>query len=309
MELRHLRAFVAVAEERHFSRAAARLHLSQPPLSQQIQALEAELGVRLFERGRAGVRMTAAGEALFPQALALLDQVQRAAELARRAGQGESGTLAIGFAGSMPFSELMPRLLREFRAAWPQVALQLREQPSRAQIDDLVARRLDLGFIRPTRHDRLDALQTRVLQREPLLAAVPESHPLAGRTSIRLHELQDDGFIVYSATLGSALRDHTLALCRRAGFDPRIAQDVHEMPTLVGLVAAGIGVGLVAASMRHSASPWVRYLGIEDPGAHSDIVLAWRRDDASPVVANFLALATPTQEPPAPSAPTAAAHA
>lgn len=293
MELRHLRAFITVAEERNFSRAAARLHISQPPLSQQIQALEAELGVRVFERGRNGASLTAAGASLLPQARAVLGQLQRAVEQAQRAGRGETGSLAVGFAGSMPFSAVMPQLLHDFRVAWPEVELQLREQPSRAQIDDLVTRKLDVGFVRPTRHAQLAELHTRVLLREPLVAALHAQHPLADRPSIRLRELRHEPFMLYSATLGSGLREHTLALCLKAGFNPRIAQEVHEMPTLISLVSAGIGVGLVAASMRRAQMPYVRYLDLLDAGAHSDIVLAWKRDNASPALRNFLALAAP----------------
>uniref|UniRef100_E6PVY6 Putative transcriptional regulator (LysR family) n=1 Tax=mine drainage metagenome TaxID=410659 RepID=E6PVY6_9ZZZZ len=291
MEIRHLRAFIAVAEERHFTRAAQRLHLSQPPLSQQIQALEAELGVRLFERGRSGVSLTAAGQALLPQALGILDQLQRAAEQARRAGQGESGSLAVGFAGSMPFSAVMPQLLHAFHAAWPEVELQLREQPSRDQLDDLVARRLDVGLIRPTQHAELAALDTRLLLREPLLAALHTSHPLAGNASLRLRQLRDEPFILYSSTLGSGLREQTLALCLKAGFSPRIAQEVHEMPTLISLVAAGMGVGLVAESMQRAQMPYVRHVALDDAGAHSDILLAWKRDNPSVTLRNFLQLA------------------
>ncbi|WP_031408562.1 LysR family transcriptional regulator [Thiomonas sp. FB-Cd] len=290
MELRHLRAFLAVFEERNFTRAAARLHISQPPLSQQIQALEAELGVRLFERGRGGAAPTAAGQSLMPQARAILDQMHHAAEQARRAGRGETGSLAVGFAGSMPFSVVMPQLLRDFRAAWPDVALQLREQPSRAQIDDLLAGRLDVGFIRPTSHEHWDAIQSRLILREPLLLALHTEHPSARHERLSLSALRDEPFILYSATLGSGLREQTLALCLAAGFAPRVAQEVHEMPTLISLVSAGIGVGLVAASMQRAQMPYVRYLPLEDAGAYSDILLAFKRDNPSAPLHNFLAL-------------------
>ena len=291
MELRQLQAFVAIADEGHFGRAAARLHLTQPPLTQRLQALEAGLGVRLLQRGRGGVSLTAAGTALLPQARALLEQVQRAAELARRAGTGAQGALALAFAGSMPFTEVMPRLLRDFRRRWPAVELQLREQPSRLQIDELLASRLDVGFIRATEHEGLAALATRVLLREPLRAALHVEHPLARRRRLQLSELRDEPFVLYSAALGSGLRERTLALCLQAGFTPRVVQEVHEMPTLVGLVGAGLGIGLVAASMQRASVPDVHYASLRDADAHSDILLAWRRDNDSPVLANFLALA------------------
>ena len=296
MELRHLRAFLAVFEERNFTRAAARLHISQPPLSQQIQALEAELGVRLFERGRGGATPTAAGLSLMPQARVILDQMHHAAEQARRAGRGETGSLAIGFAGSMPFSAVMPQLLRDFRVAWPDVALQLREQPSRAQIDDLLAGRLDVGFVRPTSHEHWEAIQTRLVLREPLLLALHAEHPSARHARLSLSALRDEPFILYSATLGSGLRELTLALCLAAGFAPRVAQEVHEMPTLISLVSAGIGVGLVAASMQRAQIPYVRYVPLEEAEAYSDILLAFKRDNPSAPLRNFLEL-RPAQRP------------
>ena len=298
MDLRHLRYFVAVAEERHFSRAAQRLHVSQPPLSQQIQALEAELGVPLFTRGRGGVQRTAAGDALLPLARGILDAVEHATTQTRRVGRGETGRLTVGFAGSMPFTDIMPRLLRDYRAAWPQVTLDLREQPSQAQIDDLLAHRLDLGFIRPTTLMHDARLATLVVQREPLLAAVHSDHPLAAQPRVSLADLRDQPFVLYSASLGSGLREQTLALCAQAGFAPRIAQEVHEMPTLIGLISAGLGVGIVAASMQRAQLPFVTYLRLHDENVTTDVLLAWRRDDDTPPLRNFLAITqarAPTQ--------------
>lgn len=291
MDLRHLRYFIAVAEERHFSRAARRLHVSQPPLSQQIQALEAELGVLLFTRGRGGVQRTAAGDALLPLARDILDAVEQAVAQTRHVGRGETGRLAIGFAGSMPFTDVMPQLLRDFRADWPQVELDLREQPSQAQIDDLLAHRLDLGFIRPTRQMPDPRLETLVVQREPLMAAVHADHALARQPALALHDLRDQPFVLYSATLGSGLREQTLALCQRAGFAPRIVQEVHEMPTLVGLISAGLGVGVVAASMQRAQLPFVAYRPLADADATTDVLLVWRQGDEAPPLRNFIQLA------------------
>ncbi|WP_298294334.1 LysR family transcriptional regulator [Thiomonas sp.] len=303
MELRHLRYFVAVAEERHFSRAAQRLHVSQPPLSQQIQALEAELGVALFTRGRGGVRRTAAGDTLLPLARSILDAVDHAVAQTRHVGRGEAGRLAIGFAGSMPFTDVMPRLLRDYRAAWPQVTLDLREQPSQAQVDDLLSHRLDLGFLRDTPSLRHAALASLVVQREPLLAAVHADHPLAARDAVQLADLRDQPFVLYSASLGSGLREQTLALCAQAGFSPRIVQEVHEMPTLIGLISAGLGVGIVAASMQRAQLPFVAYRPLRDVHARTDVLLAWRRDDPQPPLRNFIALARSLPDAAAPAAP------
>lgn len=291
MDMQDLRAFLAVAEERHFSRAAQRLHISQPPLSQRIGALERKLGVRLFERGRGGVSLTAAGAALLPQARVVLQQLARAQELAQRAGRGQSGQLSIGFAGSMPFSELLPRLLSEFRRVWPAVQLQLRQLSSNEQLRQLQEHGLDLAFIRSTSAADEQALCLRALQREPLYAAVHSGHSLGGLGRVSLSRLRDDPFILYSREFGSGLREQILALCQQAGFSPQVVQEVHEMPTLISLVSAGIGVGLVAASMQRASVPQVRYLELSDPGASTDVVLAWRRGDTSPVLRNFLDLA------------------
>ncbi len=291
MDLQDLRAFLAVAEERHFSRAAQRLHISQPPLSQRIAALERKLGVVLFLRGRGGVRLSAAGQALLPQARAVLEQAARAVEIAQRAGRGESGQLSIGFAGSMPFSELLPRLLRGFRQAWPQVRLQLREQSSSEQLRQILDHGLDVGFLRPPRDLAAAALCTRVLQRERLYVALHSEHALARRPALALAELREQPFILYSVEFGSGLREHILQLCLQAGVSPQVVQDVHEMPTLISLVSAGIGLGLVTESMQRASVPFVRHVPLSDAQASSDIVLCWRRDDDSPVLRNFLQLA------------------
>lgn len=299
MDMQDLRAFLAVAEELHFSRAAKRLHISQPPLSQRIGALERKLGVRLFERGRGGVSLTAAGQALLPQARVVLQQLARAEELAQRAGRGETGQLSIGFSGSMPFSELLPALLRDFRHNWPRVRLQLRQLSSSEQLRQLLEHGLDLGFIRSTSQlGDEPSLQCRVLQREALFAAVPSGHPLAALGRVELARLRDDPFILYSREFGSGMREQILALCLRAGFHPQVVQDVHEMPTLISLVSAGIGVGLVAASMQRASVPQVRYLELSDADASTDVVLVWRRGDASPVLGNFLELAFAQARPP-----------
>jgi len=291
MELRHLRYFVAVAEELHFSRAAVRLHMSQPPLSQQIQALEQELGVQLFERRRSGVTLTEAGHNFLRQVYVVLEQAERAVSVAQRAGRGEVGVLEVGFTGSMPFSEVMPRVLHDFRAAHPGVQLHLRELTSRDQIENLAADKLDVGFIRPTRHDQIVALHTRMLLSEPLVVALHASHPLAQQKRLTLAMLADEPFIVYSRWLGSGLHQQVLSLCLKAGFSPRIVQEVHEMPTIIGLVSAGIGVGLVAASMQRAQVPYVAFRSIDDEAATSDVLLAWRRGNSSPMVANFVNVA------------------
>ncbi|MGC8808182.1 MAG: LysR family substrate-binding domain-containing protein, partial [Thiomonas sp.] len=177
-----------------------------------------------------------------------------------------------------------------------------REQPSQAQIDDLLADRLDLGFLRHTPSIDDPRLSTLVVQREPLLVAIHADHPLAAQPAVDLAALRDQPFVLYSASLGSGLRAQTLALCAQAGFSPQIAQEVHEMPTLIGLISAGLGVGIVAASMQRAQLPFVAYRPLADVHASTEVLLAWRQGDAQPPLRNFISLAT-TQRPQAASAP------
>ena len=288
MDLRRLRYFIAVAEELHFGRAARRLHISQPPLSQQIQTLERELGVPLFERAGHRVSLSDAGRELLPRARAVLSQAQAAKTAVQRVGRGESGMLEIGFTGSLPFTPVMPRVLHDFRSAYPGVRLQLRELSTREQIERLTEETLDVGFFRPTQHEKLELLETRVVLREPLLLALHADNPLSKRKCLPLAALAQEPFILYSRSVSTGLHDQILALCLKAGFTPRVAQEVHEMPTVIGLVAAGVGVALVAASMRQIHVPGVVFLPLAEAGASTDILLAWKRGGESPARRNFL---------------------
>lgn len=291
MELRHFRYFVAVAEELHFGRAAARLHISQPPLSQQIQALEAELEVTLFSRSGHRVRLTEAGTQFLKHARLVLAQAQTARTAAQRADRGETGELQIGFTGSLPFTAIMPRILHDYRAAYPEVTLQLREETTHEQIERLADGRMDIGFFRPTQHPSLAELETHVLLREPLRVALHAQHPLARRKKLRLEMLAGEPFIIYARSISTGLHDFILSLCHRAGFTPRIVQQVHEMPTVIGLVAAGMGVALVASSMETIVRPDVVFRPLAEADARSEILLAWRREAAAPALHHFIHVA------------------
>jgi DNA-binding transcriptional LysR family regulator len=290
MELRHLRYFEAVAAELHFGRAARRLHISQPPLSQQIQALEAELGVRLFDRRGHKVGLTEAGQELLPRARALLAQAQAAKTAAQRAGRGESGVLEIAFTGSVPFTAVFPRLLRRFRQDYPDVELRLQELNVGEQIERLRAELLDVGMIRPPRTEVLADLETALLLREELLLVMPRDHRLAAITPLHLGMFAAEPFVMYSRSSAN-LADYIHGLCLKAGFSPRVVQEVFEMPTAIGLVAAGVGVALVSASMRRIRAPGVIYRKLSDEGAWSEILLTHRRGAVSPALAHFLAAA------------------
>src|SRR5579862_1952635 len=251
MELRHLRYFVAVAEELHFHRAATRLHISQPPLSQQIRALERELGVTLLARNRRRVALTAAGTGFLEDARAILESVDRAAERARGIARGSLGTLSIGFVGSAMFSPTLPGILREFRTAHPDVELVLRELPTSAQLTALAAGELDIGVIRgPVELAELDGqLELMTIQRERLVAAVPADHPLAAHRRLRGEDLRGEAFVILARREAPGLYAGLATAMGDSGGLPEDVLEVAEMQTIISLVAGGFGVSLVPASV------------------------------------------------------------
>lgn len=287
MELRHLRYFVAVAEERHFGRAAERLRMAQPPLSQQIKALEAELGTRLFDRNRRKVELTAAGDALLPEARDILARAADLGRLARAAAGGEAGLLDMAFTGSVPFTEVMPRILRQFRNQFPEVRVSLREMSTGAQIEAVAEGRLDLGFARPAAHNLPPGVVGRLILREPLVLALPSDHPLAGRDSIGMAEVAGEGLVMNPRHIGTGLYDKITQLCRAAGYAPRIAVEAHQMSTMIRLVGAGLGLAVVPQTMCRVGFDGVAYAAIAGSDAMLDLLLI-HRDVITPVTRNFL---------------------
>lgn len=286
MELRHLRYFVVLAEELNFSRAAKRLHIAQPPLSQQIRKLEEELGVQLFVRTKRSVRLTDAGEVFLEEALKVLKQAESATHAAQRAQRGEIGRLSVGFVGSAAY-ELLPRALRLYRTRFPGVELSLHQLTTTEQVHALHSREIDAGFLRPPVHD--PTLSLEAVLREPLVAALPQTHRLADRKTIRLTELANEDFILYPRHLGPGTHDQIVSLCQRAGFSPRIGQEAVEMQTIVGLVAAGLGVSLVPASVEGLRSKDVVYKRMEDHTPDWEIAVVWRKqEDSSARLQKFL---------------------
>lgn len=290
MELRHLRYFVAVAEELHFGRAASRLGISQPPLSQQIQALEDELGVCLFERTNRRVALSAVGELFLPEARAVLAQLDKAVGVARRASQGELGELKVGFTSSAPFTSTIPRAIQAFRLACPQVHLDLRELSSRGVAEAVAAGLLQVGMMRPLDPvpEGLEALE---LFAEPLVAVLPAGHPLAAREEgVDLAELAAEAFVFFPRSFGTGLYDQLLELARGAGFAPRIVQEAREAMTLIGLVATGLGVTVLPASFDRMRIDGVVCRTLRDPGASTAVWLVRRRGEPSPLVQRFAEL-------------------
>ena len=287
MELRHLRYFVAVAEELHFGRAAERLFIAQPPLSQQIQQLERELGVSLFARTSRRVQLTPAGEAFLTEARQILAGVTHAAGAAQRAARGETGWLGIGFAASATY-DLLPAVLHDFRASFPEVALSLQELNAAEQAAALDAKTIHVGFARPYA-PHPDAAVSAV-QREPFLAAFPEAHPMAADTPLRLSELADEPFISFPELPKPSYAEAVHLACESAGFTPCVVQEVREMQTALSLVAAGFGVALLPASVRHLHRDGVVYRPLKEPAPRTELAVVSRLDDPSPTLQNFLAI-------------------
>ncbi|QIG42032.1 LysR family transcriptional regulator [Nocardioides anomalus] len=264
MELRHLRAFLAVADERHFGRAAERLHLAQPALSQQVKQLEREVGLALFERTTRRVELSEAGHRFEPHARSVLAAVEHASADLALLADGRAGRVAVGFIGTATY-DVLPRVAREVRDRLPDVELDLHgELLSPALVDRLVAGQLDLAILRPDGITRPDVL-IRDLRRERLVAVLPAQHPLARRRRLDLADLAEEAFVVHPAGDRSSMHGHVLAACARAGFRPTSTIEVSETATLAVFVAAGLGVALVPEPVRSLALAGVAYVPLADP--------------------------------------------
>ncbi|HHR0960049.1 TPA: LysR substrate-binding domain-containing protein [Klebsiella oxytoca] len=275
IELRHLRYFIAVAEELHFGHAAARLNISQPPLSQQIQILEQQIGARLFARTNRSVSLTDAGKQFLADSRQILSQVEDAAARAARLHHGETGELRIGFTSSAPFIKAVSDTLSTFRHRYPDVHIQTRETNTREQIVPLNEGALDLGLMRNTQLPET-LVWERVL-REPLLAMVPRDHPLASQLGVSLRELAREPFVFFDPHVGTGLYDDILGLMRRYDLTPVITQEVGEAMTIIGLVAAGLGVSILPASFRRVQLSEMCWLPIVEQDAVSEMWLVWSK--------------------------------
>lgn len=290
MDLKHLRYFVTVAEEGHVTRAAERLGMQQPPLSQRIKAMERALNVQLFRRRPRGVELTDAGRALMDDARTILNRFERALETTRRAGRGEQGRLCLGLAPTAPFHPFVPRTIRAFREAFPLISLTLEEGLSNEVRERFARDQMDVAFVR-TSTMHADNLVVRVLLEEPMIVALPKLHPRAQRerdSALDLKSLAGDPFILFGPQ-GTGIYDETVAACRLAGFTPRIGQPAPRITSTLGLVAAGLGVALVPESMRKMSMDGVVYRPLKgSPQPKAVLGLASRRGDPSMVVRQFL---------------------
>jgi DNA-binding transcriptional LysR family regulator len=286
LELRHLRYFVAVAEELHFSRAAKRLHIAQPPLSQQIRKLEQFIGHALFTRNSRTVTLTQAGETLLERSRYLLRRLEDDLETVRRVGRGEIGTLTVGFIGSAMLTAL-PALIGSYRKRFPKVDLRLRELTTSRLVDALRQGVVDLGFLRdagPT-----EGLIIEHVVAERFVAALSDKHPLADRKRISLVHLKGEPLILFARELGPLAWDKTIGLCERAGFRPTIVQDAPEWLTVLRLVSSGLGFSIAPACVATIRTPGVVCRELTKCQVATNIELARRSDHLNPIMETFLA--------------------
>jgi DNA-binding transcriptional LysR family regulator len=274
MELRHLRYFVAVAENLHFGRAAARLGVSQPPLSQQIMALERELDVQLLDRTSRSVALTDAGILFLREAKATLAQAEHAIIVAQRAARGEMGELTVGFNASAPFVPAVARAIHDFRISWPDVHLTLSELAEAEMHKALAERSIEVGFLRSFRRPELNSgVTAKLLLREGLVVAMRPDHPLAAQTAVTLRDLHRQSMIFYQRGLTGGFTEKLLNMMRLAEVEPIIAQEVREVSTLFGLVSAGIGITIVARSLRALQAVNLVYRDFDETEANTSLWL------------------------------------
>lgn len=290
MELRHLRYFVAVGEELHFTRAARRLGIEQPPLSLQIQNLEREIGTPLLRRKPRSIELTEAGSSFLDDARAILEQVRRATDHAQRVARGELGRIRVGMINSAPFHPFVPSLIREFRQRWPQAVLTLEENSTPELADALLGDTIDIAFVRPLLGEH-PALTVEPLFDEEVLAALPSGHKLARAKSLQLSDLRAENFVLFPRPVGSGLYDEIIFACQRVGFSPLIGQETMQVTSIVNLVAAGLGVSLVPASMQQVHSIGVTYRPITGIAPKARMSLAYRGDEHAPLVGHMIELA------------------
>ena len=294
IELRHLRYFVAVAEELHFGRAALRLHLAQPPLSQQIRKLEEILGYPLFLRTSRAVRLTSAGDVFLERAKRTLRNVQEDMEEARSVGRGEEGFLRVGFIGSAMLTPL-PAMLGRYRRLYPKVKLQLHESYTSLVVHKLLKGELDAGFLRDG--GQIPGLEVEPLFSEPFIAVVPKKHALAKHKVISIKELRDEPFVFFTPAAGTLAYEKPVSLCEEHGFRPNVVQEAPQWLTIMRLVGAGLGVTIAPACVKQLAAPDVQCVSLRRANVQSDIELAYRTNEDRAIVEAIATVARQSFQP------------
>jgi len=286
MELRQLQYFIAVAEELNFSRAAERVKITQPPLSLQIQNLEKELDIVLFYRNKRQVKLTDAGKLFYTEVCKIFNHLERAVEDAKRTQHGEIGTIRVGFVGSATY-DILPSILREFRNLYSEVEVHLFEMSTPMQLEALHEGEIDIGVLRPPVNDEI--IHTEIVSTVPCVLAVPKQHPLLKIKNVSLSDLKTYPFVMLSRKTWSNLYDEILGLC-----NPIIQQEALEFQTVIGLVAAKLGIAVVPQSAVNLHTQDVVYLDLDDQLPVASMGIAWRQKDQSPLVQSFIQLARET---------------
>jgi DNA-binding transcriptional LysR family regulator len=297
MELRHLRYFLAVAEELNFTRAARRLHIAQPPLTQQIKALESELGVTLIDRSSYRIELTPAGRAFAAEVGRILGDVRNAVLVAKRAARAAVGQVRVGFTESASFNPLVTSVFRSFRAAHPDVEVSLEERQSTELAMGLREGRIDAAFVRPPLKTE-DGLTLHLLEEEDMVVAVPSGHPLAKRKEIELAELEKETFILYPRAVRPGLADAVVTACKNVGFTPRVEQYAPQLSATINLVAASLGISVVPRSMQELQPNAVSYLRLRGRPVQALLGVAHRADESNAAVLDFIEMAKRATAPP-----------
>jgi DNA-binding transcriptional LysR family regulator len=287
VELHQLRCFVAVAEELHFGRAAIRMHMTQPPLSRQVQLLERGLGIQLLERNNRSVKLTAAGQGFLRDARHILAFSDQAADGARRLARGEAGSLTLGFTAVSAY-QMIPQLLARAAQDLPGLQFTLKEMVSSAQLEALAAHRIDVGFVRQVNdHATLDA---QLISHEPLLVAVPDNHPLARQPAIAVRDLDQQAFVMYAADEGRYFYDCIAGLFAMTGITPRYVYHLGQTHTVVSMVNAGLGLAIVPASAMQLHSAKLAFRPLKDAELHAELYMVSRQDNDNPALPAFKGL-------------------
>ncbi|KNC93330.1 LysR substrate-binding domain-containing protein [Trabulsiella odontotermitis] len=293
MEFRHLRYFLTVAEELHFTRAAEKLNIGQPPLSQQIQSLESELGVKLFNRTKRSVALTEAGEHLVIQAKEILRMSGALQSELRDIEQGKTGELRIGFTTTGLFVDELSHPLKTYRRRYPDVRISLFEMYSQQQFDALLHQDIDIGYVRLTPNTTQDGLDIHILRHDRLCVVLPEDHPEAAKDSLTLADVRHEPFIFYPEKSGAAVPERVRRLSQRAGFTPTVVQEAAEVLTHIGLVAAGVGISVLPKPVDSLRPGGVRFIPLADEDAELCMALVTRSNERNMRILNYISLAAP----------------
>ncbi|MBD3887037.1 LysR family transcriptional regulator [Phormidium tenue FACHB-886] len=287
MELRQLQYFLAVAEALSFSQAARQLNMAQPPLTRQIRQLEQELGVQLFDRNSRRVELTEVGRVFVEEARRILEQVEQSIKVTQRASRGEVGRLVIAFEGSSAY-DVIPASLKAYRERFPDVELMVLGMTTEQQVEALQNDQIQVGFVVPPLQHHVEDLVVETVLEEPLILALPAAHPLAAQSKVKVRSLTNEAFILGQRNSGCGWYDQVIAMCRRAEFSPRVAQEVNEMQVLLGLVAAGLGVAILSGAAKQFQRSGVVYRELQPSLSEVALAIAYRMNDPVAVLPAFL---------------------